>query len=265
MCVECQQRATLKCTECDDNYCSVCYLQLHRKGTRRHHHWTPLDTNQTPETEVAAPTDNTQNEAETSAPELPTISFSETDDDGLPYPEPFSPVTRPRPAAPTAKPKQSSRSFFGWGWSSWYDYDRKEIEREKDDLRETFQKERKKEMKEGKIVENKEMERRAKEIPLRLTMVFTFTIQNYLIFHTHSKFKFSLLNSLRLFASYFFIQEEHKLLRLLEGTLSVCHYVDSVDSPLFAEGTETATNAKLQMRRKTVRIFHHLFFPDKFP
>lgn len=163
----------LKCTECDDCYCSVCYLQLHRKGTRRQHRWVPFDTDHAAESEaVTAPTDSTGNETETNAPELPTVSFSETDEDGLPYPAPFSPVTRPRPAAPTAKPKQPSRSFFGWGWSSWNDYDRKEVEREKDELRKTFQKERKKEKKEGKIVTNNEMERRAKEIPLRLTMVF---------------------------------------------------------------------------------------------
>lgn len=42
-CVECEIAvAVRRCTECRDQYCEPCYENLHRKGKRKGHGWTPL-------------------------------------------------------------------------------------------------------------------------------------------------------------------------------------------------------------------------------
>lgn len=42
-CVECEAPAAMRCEQCDDEYCAVCFQALHRKGKRAKHHATSVD------------------------------------------------------------------------------------------------------------------------------------------------------------------------------------------------------------------------------
>lgn len=42
LCVECEAPAALRCEQCEDQYCAVCFQALHRKGKRAKHTATPV-------------------------------------------------------------------------------------------------------------------------------------------------------------------------------------------------------------------------------